>query len=55
MVGAPGSTVIISVSTSDRMVGTSNTGTGTMVAPWSRLASHPALYPNMWKNGLTMR
>ena len=32
-----------------------DTGTGTMVAPWSRLASHPALYPNMWKNGLTIR
>ena len=43
MVGGPGSTVIRSLSTSDSTLATSNTGTGTMVAPWSRLASQPAL------------
>ena len=28
---------------------------GTMVAPAIRQARMPALYPNVWKNGLTMR
>ena len=55
MVGAPGSTVIRSLCTSASTRATSKTGTGKIVAPWSRLASQPALYPNMWKNGFTMR
>ena len=28
---------------------------GTMVAPRMMQDIHPALYPNMWKNGLTIR
>ena len=34
---------------------TSKTGTGTTVAPTIRLASSPALYPNVWKKGFTTR
>ena len=33
----------------------SKTATGKMVAPRISAASTPALYPKMWKNGLTMR
>jgi hypothetical protein len=34
---------------------TSKTGSGTIVAPVIRQARMPALYPNVWKNGLMIR
>ena len=33
----------------------SKTGSGTTVAPAIRQARMPALYPKVWKNGLTTR
>ena len=35
--------------------GTSNTGSGTIVAPLMKQAMIPALYPKVWKNGFTTR
>ena len=36
-------------------LGTSNTGWGTIVAPVITQARIPALSPNVWKNGFTIR
>ena len=33
----------------------SKTSTGRMVTPWTMQAIQPALYPNVWKNGGTIR
>ena len=54
-VGGPGSTEMRSLATWASTGGTSNTGSGTMVAPLMKQATMPALYPNVWKNGLTTR
>ncbi len=42
-------------STSSHTTSGSNTASGKIVAPRMSDASTPALYPKMWKNGLTMR
>ena len=55
MAGGPGSIVMRSSSTRRITAGTSNTGWGTIVAPFKRQARMPAFSPNAWKNGLTMR
>ena len=54
-VGGPGNTVTDSSATVRRRSSTSNTGFGMMVAPRMSDARQPALYPNMWKNGFTIR
>ena len=54
-VGGPGSIVICSRCTRSSTSSTSNTACGWIVAPVNIAASHPALYPKAWKNGLTMR
>ena len=54
-VGGPGSIEMRSAATWARTAGTSNTGSGTIVAPWMKQAMIPALYPKVWKNGLTTR
>ncbi len=53
--GGPGSTLMRSSSTRASTAGTSNTGCGTIVAPRRMHDIHPALYPNVWKNGLMIR
>ncbi len=55
MVGGPGSTETRSSSIRCMAPSTSKTGSGIMVAPVIRQAKIPALYPKVWKNGLTMR
>ena len=55
MVGAPGSTVMRSRSTMSSTTAGSKTASGKMVAPRISDARQPALYPKMWKNGLTIR
>ncbi len=55
MAGGPGSIEIRSSGTRAITEGRSNTGWGTMVEPVMRQARMPALSPNEWKNGLTMR
>jgi hypothetical protein len=54
-VGGPGSTVTDSAATVRNRSSTSSTGLGMIVAPCISDARQPALYPNMWKNGLTIR
>ena len=53
--GGPGSMLMRSSTTRRITAGTSNTGCGTIVAPFSTHARIPALSPNAWKNGLIMR
>ena len=55
IVGGPGRTVIRSSATRWSTTSTSNTGSGTIVAPAIRQARIPALYPKVWKNGFTIR
>jgi len=54
-VGGPGSTLIRSSSMRASTADASNTGSGTTVAPAIRQAKIPALYPKVWKKGLTTR
>ena len=54
-VGAPGRTVIRSRSTASSTDSASKTGTGCIVSPATSEARMPALSPNMWKYGLTIR
>ena len=53
--GGPGSMLIRSSTTRRITAGTSNTGCGTIVAPFKMHARIPAFNPNAWKNGFTMR
>ena len=54
-VGGPGSIVMRSRATRSSTASTSKTAWGWIVAPVSIAASQPALYPNAWKNGFTIR
>ena len=54
-VGGPARAEMRSSAISERAASMSRTGMGTAVAPRSRQAIHPALYPKQWKNGLTIR
>ncbi len=47
--------VIRSAAISSTTRSTSKTGTGTIVAPRMNEAINPALNPNVWKYGLTIR
>ena len=51
----PGSTVTRSAATRASTRSTSNTGSGSIVAPAATDARIPALSPNMWKYGFTIR
>jgi hypothetical protein len=55
MAGGPGSIVTRSSATRRITLGTSKTGWGMIVAPFSRQARMPALSPKAWKKGLTIR